>query len=99
MPGQTARLFSLVTRQFHTPMPALILQCIISVIMSWVGGLDALIHFFSFVAWMFYGLTTLGNVLCHSSWVGCLDALIHFFPFVAWMLYGLTTLGNVLCQS
>ena len=60
--GQTARLFSLVTRQFHTPMPALILQCVISIFMSSVGGLEALIHFFSFVAWTFYGLTTLGEM-------------------------------------
>lgn len=46
----------------YTPSPALILNAILSIVYVIPGNIDSLIDFFSFTAWLFYGLTMLALI-------------------------------------
>lgn len=46
----------------YTPSPALIFNAILSIAYVVPGSIDSLIDFFSFTAWLFYGLTMLALI-------------------------------------
>ncbi|VDI18884.1 solute carrier family 7 (L-type amino acid transporter), member 9 [Mytilus galloprovincialis] len=55
--GHLPEVLSFVhTRQF-TPLPSLVVSTILACVLVLMGDIFALIDFFSFAAWMFYGLT------------------------------------------
>ena len=53
----------MVSGRFLTPMPALLLQSLIAVVMAFMGDIMNLIDFFSFAIWLFYALTFLANIV------------------------------------
>ncbi|XP_072021770.1 b(0,+)-type amino acid transporter 1-like [Amphiura filiformis] len=69
--GHMVNILSMVHVRQYTPLPAAIFTGIVSLIMIIPGSIDALINYFSFAAWLFYG----GAVACviilrftHPEW-------------------------------
>ncbi|CAC5409172.1 SLC7A9 [Mytilus coruscus] len=61
--GHLPEVLSFVhTRQF-TPLPSLVVSTLLACILVLMGDIFALIDFFSFAAWMFYGLTMLALIV------------------------------------
>lgn len=61
--GHAPQLISMLHRRSRTPMPALILQGLLSALFCLVSNISTLIDFFSFIAWLFYGLTFLSLIV------------------------------------
>uniref|UniRef100_A0A0B7AWD6 b(0,+)-type amino acid transporter 1 n=1 Tax=Arion vulgaris TaxID=1028688 RepID=A0A0B7AWD6_9EUPU len=55
--GNFPELFSFVNVKQFTPVPSMVFTIIISVAFVLIGDVSSLIDFFSFSAWLFYGLT------------------------------------------
>ncbi|XP_033625653.1 b(0,+)-type amino acid transporter 1-like [Asterias rubens] len=55
--GHTVDVLSMVHVKRYTPVPALIFQAVIALIMIIPGDFDTLVNYFSFTAWLFYGAT------------------------------------------
>ncbi|KAF3705233.1 Cystine/glutamate transporter [Channa argus] len=61
--GQWPPLFSMIHIRRHTPLPAVLLQYPLVVLMIITGEIYELITFGSFAGWFFYSLTTLGMLI------------------------------------
>ncbi|XP_060066525.1 b(0,+)-type amino acid transporter 1-like [Ylistrum balloti] len=55
--GMLPEMLSYVNCKRYTPVPSILFTAIISIIMVFPGNLSELIDFFSFTAWIFYGVT------------------------------------------
>ncbi|XP_014679446.1 PREDICTED: b(0,+)-type amino acid transporter 1-like isoform X2 [Priapulus caudatus] len=55
--GHLPSIISYISIKYFTPAPALIFQTIVAIIMVTISDIEALIDFFSFTAWVFYGAT------------------------------------------
>ncbi|KAK3085920.1 hypothetical protein FSP39_010643 [Pinctada imbricata] len=55
--GHLPKVLSYVHIEQYTPLPSLVVSTLIAAIMVLLGDIFALIDFFSFAAWMFYGAT------------------------------------------
>lgn len=54
--GHLPEVLSFIHVKRCTPMPSIVLTCILSILMVIPSDISSLIDFFSFAAWMFYGL-------------------------------------------
>ncbi|XP_026645716.1 B(0,+)-type amino acid transporter 1 [Microtus ochrogaster] len=61
--GHMLKVLSYVSVKHLTPAPALIFYGIIAIIYIIPGDINSLVNYFSFAAWMFYGMTILGLVV------------------------------------
>ncbi|XP_074602018.1 L-type amino acid transporter sobremesa [Brevipalpus obovatus] len=61
--GHLVDVLSFVDFHRFTPSPALIFNAIISILYVLPGNIESLIDFFSFTAWLFYGLTMLSLIV------------------------------------
>ncbi|RDD44098.1 b(0,+)-type amino acid transporter 1 [Trichoplax sp. H2] len=55
--GHLPKVLSMIQRDRLTPMPAIIFQAFISIILLIPNDFNSLINYFSFSAWLFYGTT------------------------------------------
>ena len=62
--GQLPRVFSMMQRKRRTPQPALFFETFVALLMliPESSNFETLINYFSFAAWTFYGITTLGLI-------------------------------------
>ncbi|XP_057618469.1 B(0,+)-type amino acid transporter 1 [Chionomys nivalis] len=61
--GHMLKVLSYVSVKRLTPAPALIFYGIIAIIYIIPGDINSLVNYFSFAAWLFYGMTILGLVV------------------------------------
>ncbi|KAK2492494.1 hypothetical protein MC885_007927 [Smutsia gigantea] len=61
--GHMLKVLSYISVKHLTPAPALIFYGIIATIYIIPGDINSLVNYFSFAAWMFYGLTILGLIV------------------------------------
>ncbi|XP_037372264.1 B(0,+)-type amino acid transporter 1 [Talpa occidentalis] len=61
--GHMLKLLSYISVRHLTPAPAIIFYGIIATIYIIPGNINSLVNYFSFAAWMFYGLTVLGLIV------------------------------------
>ncbi|XP_036785755.2 B(0,+)-type amino acid transporter 1 isoform X4 [Manis pentadactyla] len=61
--GHMLKVLSYISVKRLTPAPALIFYGIIATIYIIPGDINSLVNYFSFAAWMFYGLTILGLIV------------------------------------
>ncbi|KAI2807169.1 b(0,+)-type amino acid transporter 1, partial [Blomia tropicalis] len=61
--GHLVDVLSYVDMRRYTPSPALVFNAFLSIILVIPGNIESLIDFFSFAAWMFYGVTMLSLVV------------------------------------
>jgi L-type amino acid transporter 9 len=57
-------IFTGIHKQRLTPIPSLVLEGLLGIAMCIPSNIEGLIEFFSFVAWIFYGLTFVGTLCC-----------------------------------
>ncbi|XP_052229246.1 b(0,+)-type amino acid transporter 1-like isoform X1 [Dreissena polymorpha] len=57
--GHLPELLSYVYVRRLTPLPSIVFTCAISLVMIGISNIGQLVDFFSFTAWLFYGLTAL----------------------------------------
>ncbi|CAF1101483.1 unnamed protein product [Rotaria sp. Silwood1] len=62
--GYLPEVFACIHLQRLTPMPSVVLQGVIAIMFCFPSNIDDLIDFFSFVAWIFYGLTFVATLCC-----------------------------------
>ncbi|CAF1292413.1 unnamed protein product [Rotaria sordida] len=62
--GYLPEVFACIQKQRLTPLPAIVLEGILSMVYCIPSNIQSLIEFFSFVAWMFYGLTFVATLCC-----------------------------------
>ncbi|CAF1527116.1 unnamed protein product [Adineta ricciae] len=65
--GYLPGIFSYIQKQRLTPLPAIILQAILSIIYCIPSDVDGLINYFSFVSWLFCGLTFTAVLCCRFT--------------------------------
>ncbi|CAF1257140.1 unnamed protein product, partial [Adineta ricciae] len=65
--GYLPAIFSYIQKQRLTPLPAIILQAILSIIYCIPSDVDGLINYFSFVSWLFRGLTFTAVLCCRFT--------------------------------
>ncbi|XP_058136098.1 B(0,+)-type amino acid transporter 1 [Dasypus novemcinctus] len=61
--GHMLKVLSYISVKRLTPAPAIIFHGIITIIYIIPGDINALVNYFSFAAWLFYGMTILGLVV------------------------------------
>ncbi|KAK1330337.1 hypothetical protein QTO34_010526 [Cnephaeus nilssonii] len=61
--GHMLKVLSYISVKRLTPAPAIIFYGIIATIYIIPGDINSLVNYFSFAAWMFYGLTVLGLIV------------------------------------
>ncbi|GAB1291941.1 b(0,+)-type amino acid transporter 1 [Apodemus speciosus] len=61
--GHMLKVLSYISVKRLTPAPALIFYGIIAIIYIIPGDINSLVNYFSFAAWLFYGMTILGLVV------------------------------------
>ncbi|KAL5466759.1 hypothetical protein EMCRGX_G030908 [Ephydatia muelleri] len=61
--GHLPQVFSGIHKQHRTPIPAIILQTLLSMVMCLVGDIGGLIDSFNASIWLFYGLTFLALLI------------------------------------
>ncbi|XP_071824243.1 b(0,+)-type amino acid transporter 1-like isoform X2 [Apostichopus japonicus] len=69
--GQLVEVMSMVHVKRFTPTPALLFTSIVSILMLIPNDFDTLVNYFSFAAWLFYGLTTAAVLVLryqHPEW-------------------------------
>lgn len=69
--GQLVEIMSMVHVKRYTPSPALLFTSILSILMLIPNDFDTLVNYFSFAAWLFYGLTTSAVLVLrfkHPEW-------------------------------
>ncbi|CAF3800283.1 unnamed protein product [Rotaria sordida] len=62
--GYLPEIFSCIQKQRLTPLPSIILITILTIIYCIPSNIGNLIDFFSFVAWVFFGLTFVATICC-----------------------------------
>ncbi|CAF1234253.1 unnamed protein product [Adineta steineri] len=62
--GYLPKIFSCIHKTRLTPIPTVFLQGFIAILLCLPSNIEALIDFFSFAAWIFYGLTFLATLIC-----------------------------------
>ncbi|XP_060564444.1 b(0,+)-type amino acid transporter 1-like isoform X3 [Ruditapes philippinarum] len=65
--GHLPEVFSYIHVKQYTPLPSLVVSVILSAAMVLFGEIFALIDFFSFTAWFFYGLTMLSLIVLRCT--------------------------------
>ncbi|OWF49892.1 b(0,+)-type amino acid transporter 1-like [Mizuhopecten yessoensis] len=65
--GMLPEMLSYVNCKRYTPVPSIIFTSIISIAMIIPGNLSDLIDFFSFTAWIFYGVTVSSLIVCRFT--------------------------------
>ena len=70
----------MVSGRFRSPLPALLLQSVIAIVMAFMGEIMGLIDFFSFAVWLFYALAFLANILMRFQ-KDFKVVIEPFFPF------------------
>lgn len=69
--GQLVEILSMVHVKRITPAPALLFTSLLSILMLIPNDFDTLVNYFSFAAWLFYGLTTAAVLVLrwkHPDW-------------------------------
>ncbi|XP_066290274.1 b(0,+)-type amino acid transporter 1-like isoform X1 [Branchiostoma lanceolatum] len=61
--GHMVEILSMIHVKLLTPSPALIFNSLIALIMIIPNDFDAIINYFSFAAWMFYGATCMAHIV------------------------------------
>lgn len=61
--GHLIDVLSFVDMSRYTPSPALVFNAFLSIILVIPGNIESLIDFFSFTAWLFYGVTMLALIV------------------------------------
>ncbi|CAF1017870.1 unnamed protein product [Rotaria sordida] len=62
--GYLPEVFACIHIRRLTPIPAVVLQGVITILFCLPSNIDGLIDFFSFAAWIFYGLTFVATLCC-----------------------------------
>ncbi|CAF1305082.1 unnamed protein product [Rotaria sordida] len=62
--GYLPEIFACIQKQRRTPLPSIVFQIILSIIYCILSNVNTLINFFSFVAWLFYGLSFVATLCC-----------------------------------
>ncbi|CAF4125391.1 unnamed protein product, partial [Adineta steineri] len=62
--GYLPEIFACIQKQRLTPLPSIVLQVILSIAYCIPSNVRTLINFFSFVAWVFYGLSFVATLCC-----------------------------------
>ncbi|XP_042907812.1 b(0,+)-type amino acid transporter 1 isoform X2 [Parasteatoda tepidariorum] len=65
--GHLVDILSFLHIRRHTPSPALIFNAVLALLMIIPGDIGSLIDFFSFTAWLFYGLTFLALIVMRHT--------------------------------
>lgn len=83
--GYLPEVFSCIQKQRLTPLPGIVLEGILSIIFCIPSNIQSLIEFFSFVAWIFYGLTFVATLCCkftkpNANRVIRVSKIQFFFP-------------------
>ncbi|XP_054710188.1 b(0,+)-type amino acid transporter 1-like [Uloborus diversus] len=65
--GHLVDILSYLHVRRHTPSPALIFNAILAICMIVPGDIGSLIDFFSFTAWLFYGMTFLALIVMRHT--------------------------------
>ncbi|CAF1362772.1 unnamed protein product [Rotaria sp. Silwood1] len=65
--GYLPEVFSCIQKQRLTPLPGIMLQTILAIAYCIPSDIDNLINFFSFVSWVFYGLTFVATICCRFT--------------------------------
>ncbi|XP_045193427.1 b(0,+)-type amino acid transporter 1-like isoform X3 [Mercenaria mercenaria] len=65
--GHLPEVFSYIHVKQYTPLPSLVVSVILAAAMVLFGEIFALIDFFSFTAWFFYGLTMLSLIVLRCT--------------------------------
>ncbi|PIK41482.1 putative b(0,+)-type amino acid transporter 1 isoform X3 [Apostichopus japonicus] len=69
--GHTLEILSMVHTKLITPQPALMFTGVLAIAMLIPNDFDTLVNYFSFSAWIFYGLATLAVIVLrfrHPEW-------------------------------
>ncbi|XP_071824356.1 b(0,+)-type amino acid transporter 1-like [Apostichopus japonicus] len=69
--GHTAQILSMVHTSYITPQPAILFTALLAIAMLIPNDFGTLVNYFSFTAWIFYGLTTTAVVILrirHPEW-------------------------------
>uniref|UniRef100_A0A8C4NP50 Solute carrier family 7 member 9 n=1 Tax=Eptatretus burgeri TaxID=7764 RepID=A0A8C4NP50_EPTBU len=61
--GHLVKVISFINVKLLTPSPAVIFNCILSIIYTIPADINTLINYFSFAVWIFYGLTMLALIV------------------------------------
>ncbi|CAF1418645.1 unnamed protein product [Adineta ricciae] len=62
--GYLPEIFSYIQKQRLTPLPGIIFQTILAIIYCIPSDIEGLINYFSFVSWLFCGLTFVATLCC-----------------------------------
>ena len=62
--GYLPEVFSCIHTRRLTPMPAVVFQGLVAIALCIPSNVEGLIDFFSFAAWIFYGLTFTATLCC-----------------------------------
>ncbi|XP_035706939.1 large neutral amino acids transporter small subunit 1 isoform X2 [Folsomia candida] len=65
--GQIPQIFSCIHPKYFTPIPALLFQCVIAVLLLAVGSIYALINYVSFVLWVSTGVAVAALLVLRRS--------------------------------
>jgi L-type amino acid transporter 9 len=62
--GYLPEIFACIHKKRLTPIPSVVLQGLLGIALCLPSNIEGLIEFFSFVAWIFYGLTFVATLCC-----------------------------------
>ncbi|CAF4021696.1 unnamed protein product [Rotaria sordida] len=62
--GYLPEVFACIHKKRLTPIPGVVLEGLVAIALCMPGNVEGLIDFFSFAAWIFYGLTFLATLFC-----------------------------------
>ncbi|CAF4558375.1 unnamed protein product [Rotaria sp. Silwood1] len=62
--GYLPEIFACIHKQRLTPVPGIVLEGLIAIALCMPSNIEGLIDFFSFAAWIFYGVTFLATLFC-----------------------------------
>uniref|UniRef100_UPI00358F40A9 B(0,+)-type amino acid transporter 1 n=1 Tax=Myxine glutinosa TaxID=7769 RepID=UPI00358F40A9 len=65
--GHLIKVISFIHVKLLTPSPALIFNCILSIIYTIPADIETLINYFSFAVWIFYGMTMLALIVMRCT--------------------------------
>ncbi|CAF4316989.1 unnamed protein product, partial [Rotaria sordida] len=84
--GYLPEIFSCIQKQRLTPLPSIILITILTIIYCIPSNIGSLIDFFSFVAWVFFGLTFVATICCKFTKPKAFRAIKVPIPIIIFMI-------------
>ncbi|CAF3775299.1 unnamed protein product [Rotaria magnacalcarata] len=84
--GYLPEVFACIQSKRLTPLPSIALQGFIAIIFCFVYDIESLIDFFSFAAWIFYGLTFFATLCCKSTKKNVERVLSAPVPLIVFMI-------------